>query len=81
MPSLAKVGLRESGATRKTGSMDEHAAQSTRPYPPPAVGLERKLLEAAAAMGIILIAAAIATMGLAMYLLPNAPPNLPLPLF
>jgi hypothetical protein len=61
--------------------MDDHAAQSTKPYPPPAVGLERKLLEAAAATGILLIAGAIATMGLAMYLLPNAPPNLPLPLF
>jgi hypothetical protein len=79
---LAKVGLRESGATRKTGIMDDHAAQSTRPYPPPAVGLERKLLEGAAATGILLIAAAIATMGLAMYLLPNAPPNfVALPLF
>jgi hypothetical protein len=62
--------------------MDDHAAQSTRPYPPPAVGLERKLLEGAAAMGIILIAAAIATMGLSMYLLPNAPPNfIAIPLF
>ena len=54
---------------------------STKPYPPEAVGFERKLLELSAATGIILIAAAIATMGLGMYLLPNAPPNLPLPLF
>lgn len=61
--------------------MDDHAAQSTKPYPPEAVGLERKLLEASAAMGIVLIAAAIALMGLGMYLLPGAPPNLPLPLF
>jgi hypothetical protein len=43
--------------------------------------MERKLLELAAATGILLIAAAIATMGISMYLLPNAPPNLPLPLF
>jgi hypothetical protein len=62
--------------------MDDHAAPSPRPYPPPAVGLERKLLEGAAATGILLIAAAIATMALAMYLLPNAPPTLlALPLF
>jgi hypothetical protein len=58
--------------------MDE---QSNKPYPPEATGMERKLLELAAATGILLIAGAIATMGLAMYLLPNAPPNLPLPLF
>ena len=64
-----------------TGSMDDHAAQSTKPYPPPAAGLERKLLEGAAATGILMIAAAIALMGLSMYLLPNAPPQLPLPLF
>ncbi|MGZ3438760.1 MAG: hypothetical protein ACXVDD_04570 [Polyangia bacterium] len=61
--------------------MDDHAAQSQKPYPPDAVGTERKLLELSAATGILLIAAAIATMGLAMYFLPGAPPNLPLPLF
>jgi len=61
--------------------MDDHAAQSTKPYPPDAVGLERKLLQLAAATGILLIALAIATMGLSMYVLPGAPPNLPLPLF
>jgi hypothetical protein len=55
--------------------------EQSRPYPPDATGLERKLLELAAATGILLIAAAIATMGFSMYLLPNAPPNLPLPLF
>jgi hypothetical protein len=55
--------------------------ESQKPYPPEATGLERKLLELSAATGILLIAAAIATMGLSMYLLPNAPPNLPLPLF
>jgi hypothetical protein len=56
--------------------MDEHASQSQKPYPPEATGLERKLLQAAAAMGIILIATVITTMGLSMYLLPNAPPSL-----
>ena len=61
--------------------MDDHAPQSNKPYPPDAVGLERKLLQVAAATGILLIAAAIATMGLSMYLLPNHPPNFPLPLF
>ena len=43
--------------------------------------MERKLLELAAATGILLIAAAIATMGLGMYALPGHPPNFPLPLF
>jgi hypothetical protein len=61
--------------------MDDHAPQSQRPYPPDAVGNERKLLELSAAAGILLIAAAIAIMGLGMYVLPGAPPNLPLPLF
>jgi hypothetical protein len=61
--------------------MDDHAAQNSKPYPPDAVGLERKLLEFAAFGGILLIAAAIAAMGLGMYFLPGAPPNLPLPLF
>jgi hypothetical protein len=61
--------------------MDDHASQSQKPYPPDAVGLERKLLELSAATGILLIAAAIAIMGLGMYILPGAPPNLPLPLF
>jgi len=55
--------------------------EQSRPYPPDATGLERKLLELAAATGILPIAAAIATMRFSMYLLPNAPPNLPLPLF
>jgi hypothetical protein len=76
-----KVGLRAGAATRMTDLMDDHAAQSQKPYPPDAVGTERKMLELAAATGIALIAAAIATMGLAMYFLPGAPPNLPLPLF
>ena len=61
--------------------MDDHASKSQKPYPPEAVGLERKMLELAAATGILLIAAAIATMGLSMYILPGAPPNFPLPLF
>jgi hypothetical protein len=61
--------------------MDDHAPQPTRPYPPDAVGFERKLLELSAATGILLIAAAIALMGLGMYILPGAPPNIPLPLF
>jgi len=62
--------------------MDDHAAPSPVPYPPPATGLERKLLELAAATGILLIAGAIAAMSLSMYLLPNAPPNLiAVPLF
>jgi hypothetical protein len=73
--------LRSGGATRKTADMDDHAAQSPKPYPPEAVGRERKLLELAAATGILLIAAAIATMGIGMYFLPGAPPNMPLPLF
>lgn len=75
------MSLREPRATRKTRYMDDHAPQSTKPYPPEAVGLERRLLELAAATGILLIAASIALMGLSMYLLPGAPPNLPLPLF
>lgn len=58
--------------------MDE---QPQNLYPPPATGLERKLLQISAAAGILLIAAAITTMGVSMYLLPNAPPNIPLPLF
>jgi len=61
--------------------MDDHASQSQKPYPPEATGMERKLLQVAAATGILLIAAAIATMGLGMYVLPGAPPNFPLPLF
>jgi hypothetical protein len=64
-----------------TGSMDDHAAPPTRPYPPPAVGLERNMLKVAAATGILLIACAIAAMGIGMYFLPGAPPNLPLPGF
>ncbi|MCU1282488.1 MAG: hypothetical protein JWM53_6034 [bacterium] len=73
--------MRAGGATRKTGDMDDHAAPPTIPYPPAAVGTERKMLELFAAGGIICIAAAIAVMGFAMYFLPGAPPNLPLPLF
>jgi hypothetical protein len=73
--------LRAGAATRKTGGMDDHAAQSQKPYPPEAVGTERKMLELAAATGILLIASAIAVMGFAMYFLPGAPPNLSLPLF
>ncbi|MCU1279047.1 MAG: hypothetical protein JWM53_2593 [bacterium] len=61
--------------------MDDHAAQSQKPYPPEATGTERKMLELFAATGILLIAGGIAAMGLAMYFLPGAPPNLPLPLF
>ena len=61
--------------------MDDHASQSQTPYPPDATGLERKLLQVAAAIGILLIAAAIGTMGVCMYLLPGHPPNFPLPLF
>jgi hypothetical protein len=62
--------------------MDDHAAQSQTPYPPDAVGFDRKLLEGAAATGILLIAAFIAVMGFSMYLLPNAPPSiLAAPLF
>jgi len=62
--------------------MDDHAAQSQTPYPPDAVGLERKLLEGAAATGILLIAGFIFAMSLSMYLLPNAPPPiLAAPLF
>ena len=61
--------------------MDDHASQPQTPYPPDAVGLERELLKLAAASGILLIAAAICTMGVCMYLLPGAPPNFPLPLF
>ena len=64
-----------------TGSMDDHAAQSPKPYPPAAVGLELKMLKVAAATGILLLACAIGLMGLGMYFLPGAPPNLPLPLF
>ena len=56
--------------------MDEHASQSQKPYPPDATGFDRKILELFAATGILLIAAFIATMGLSMYLLPNAPPSL-----
>jgi len=73
--------LRKRRATRKTRCMDDHAPQSQRPYPPDATGLERRMLQLAAATGILLIAAAIATMGLAMYALPGHPPNYPLPLF
>lgn len=61
--------------------MDDHAPQPQKPYPPAATGLERKLLLVAAFTGILLIAAAITTMGLCMYLLPGHPPNFPLPLF
>ena len=73
--------MRGGAATRKTGVMDDHATQSPKPYPPEAVGNERKMLELFAATGILCIAAGVALMGLAMYFLPNAPPNLPLPLF
>ncbi|HEX8953279.1 MAG TPA: hypothetical protein VF997_07545 [Polyangia bacterium] len=61
--------------------MDDHEPQSQKPYPPDAVGLERRLLELSAATGILLIATAIALMGLGMYILPGAPPILPQPLF
>jgi hypothetical protein len=61
--------------------MDDQAAQSQKPYPPEAVGTERKMLELFAATGILAIAAGVALMGLGMYFLPGAPPNLPLPLF
>jgi hypothetical protein len=61
--------------------MDEHE-KSTIPYPPEATGFERKMCLFFAPFGIIAIAAIVATMGAAMYLLPGAPPiNLPLPLF
>ena len=56
--------------------MDDHASESQKPYPPDATGLERRLLQVYAASGVLLIAAVIATMGLSMYLLPNAPPSL-----
>ncbi len=60
--------------------MDDHAPQ--KPYPAEATGLERKLLELAAAAGIVTIAGFIIAMGLSMYLLPNAPPTvLGAPLF
>ena len=54
--------MRADGRTHKNDAMDEHASQSQKPYPPEATGLERKLLQAAAAMGIILIATVITTM-------------------
>jgi hypothetical protein len=54
--------------------MDDHASQ--KPYPPEATGLERKMLELSAAIGILTIAGFIAVMSLSMYLLPNAPPTL-----
>jgi len=60
--------------------MDDHA-QSQRPYPPDAVGMERKLLQLSAATGILLLALAITLMGIGMYVLPGAPPTFPLPLF
>lgn len=61
--------------------MDDHD-RSQIPYPPEATGMERKMLQLFAAVGILAIAASVATMGAAMYILPGAPPiNLPLPLF
>jgi hypothetical protein len=60
--------------------MDDHASQ--KPYPPDATGLERKMLELSAAIGILTLAGFIIAMGLSMYLLPNAPPSvLGAPLF
>jgi hypothetical protein len=60
--------------------MDEHE-KSTIPYPPPATGMELMMLKFFAAAGILALAGAVSTMGLAMYLLPGAPPQVPLPLF
>lgn len=61
--------------------MDDHAP-SNIPYPPEATGTERMMLQFFAAAGIVAIAASVAIMGAAMYILPGAPPvNLPLPLF
>jgi hypothetical protein len=60
--------------------MDDHAPQ--KPYPAEATGLERQLLQLAAATGVLAIAGFIIAMGLSMYLLPNAPPSvLGAPLF
>ncbi len=73
--------MRDRGLTRYDFRMDDHAAPSPKQYPPDAVGLERKMLTIAAATGILLLAAAIGVMGLGMYFLPGAPPNMPLPLF
>lgn len=56
--------------------MDDHASEPQTPYPPDATGLERRLLQIAAASGILILAAWMTTMGLSMYLLPNAPPSL-----
>ncbi|HEX6836282.1 MAG TPA: hypothetical protein VF334_06890 [Polyangia bacterium] len=61
--------------------MDDHAPESQRPYPPAATGLELRMLQISAAAGILLIAAAIAAMGLGMYALPGHPPNFPQPIF
>jgi hypothetical protein len=56
--------------------MDDHASEPQKGYPPPATGLELRLLQIAAASGILILAAWMTTMGLSMYLLPNAPPSL-----
>ena len=54
--------------------MDDHASQ--KPYPPEATGLERQMLQLAAAIGVLAIAGFVVAMSLSMYLLPNAPPTL-----
>ena len=56
--------------------MDDRQHVPFTSYPPDATGLERKMVQLSAAFGIITICAIIITMGLSMYLLPNAPPSL-----